>query len=849
MKTFARCTLLLAIPWFLAGVLLVGGLSPHSAFAQSDDVDTIYVTARKREEALQEVPVAVTAFSEEEIANRQIQSIDDFARFTPGLSFAKAFGRTTERPVIRGLGNVLAGVQFGVESGAAYFVDGVYYPGDLQSLNFGEVERVEVIRGPQSALYGRNTYSGAINYVTRTPRDFESDARLRFGQDGEAEIGYRIGGEMIDGILAGSLTARYYSFDGQYTNIVTGRTVGDEETRSLSGVLDWNATENLRVRTRMNLQRDDDGTRAFFLQPSESNNCFPGTRSNASWPITGSTNNNQYYCGEINRPADYVMLNDRPAVTGQPMPIPGIPDVVFPGNVVFGTPGGDPYNPAPGVAFSGVERDLVYASVLADWDLGNSGYTLSSAIAYRNDDRKTGSDSDHTSVNLLPGNPPANTVECTLCASERDEFEDYSLELRLQSPQQERLRWLVGAFYYDQDQDGSDIRFVDASRTGTFLTPINEKESVRNWALFGSIEYDITDTVSATLEGRYFDEEKELFQDPTAPGGATTFDESVDFDEFAPRLTVNWKATSDLLVYAIYAKGYKPGGLNGKPGASVGQPIYDQEESDNYELGVKSTWLDGRLLANLALYYIDVDEIQLTTPLATASGQLTSIVTNQGAGDVTGGEIELQLRVTDEFTVGANYALADTEFDKGCDEFQWTLTSGGGNLTDAENCTGNNVNGQGNGSIKGKQFPLSSKNQMSAFADFRRSIRDDWQIFVNADVGWEDKKPVQVHNLAWVPDATLVNARIGLDTGRMSLSFYGRNLTDEDAPSMVTRWLQDPLLITSAGFPNVAGAGVSPAACVPATGGCSTSFPRAFFGDMRRGRNFGVEILYRFGST
>jgi outer membrane receptor protein involved in Fe transport len=824
--------------------MLTGGLLyPAGASAQDDAIDTIFVTTRKREEELQKIPVAVSAFDVETLADRQIRDINDVARFAPGLNFARAFGRTTERPVIRGLGNVLAGVQFGVESGAAYFVDGVYYPGDLQSLNIKDVERIEVIRGPQSALYGRNTYSGAINFITKAPsEEGEADAGLRFGQDGETQFDAGLSGPLIDGVLSGSLNARYYSFDGEYTNIVTGDTVGDEETKSLSGVLDWNANEDIRVRTRISIQRDDDGTRAFFLQPSEMNNCFPGTRSNASWPISGSTNNNQYYCGEINRPADYVALNDGPATAGQPAPIPGIPDVPFPGNFVFGTPGGDPYNPQQGVAFSGVERDLFYGSLLADWDVGGSGYTLSGAFAYRDDDRKTGSDSDHTSVNFLAGNPPPSTRECALCASERDQFEDWSAELRLQSPSADRLRWLVGAFLYNQDIDGSDITFTLPDGG-----PVNEKEETDNWAAFGSIEFDFTDTISATLEGRYFDEEKKLFQDPTAPGGATTFDDSVDFDEFAPRLSADWAITPDVMLYAIYAKGYKPGGLNGKPGAAVGSPTYGQEESDNYEIGVKSTWIDGRLVANLATFFIDADDIQLTTPLATGTGQLTSIVTNQGSGEVKGAELELQFALTDAVSVGATYALADTEFTDGCDEFQWILTSGGGNAAAGNPCTGNNVNGQGNGSIEGKQFPLSAKNQVSAYVDFRQPVTDTFEFFANADYSWQDEKPVQVHNLAWVPDATIVNARIGVDTGRMTIAFYGQNLTDEDAPAMVTRWLQDPLLITAAGFPNVAGAGVSPAACATALGGCSTSYPRAFFGDMRRGRNFGVEFNVRFG--
>jgi outer membrane receptor protein involved in Fe transport len=804
--------------------------------------EEIIVTARKREESIQSVPVAVSAFTTEAIEDRQIRDISDVARFAPGLNFAKAFGRTTERPVIRGQGNVLAGVQFGVESGAAYFVDGIYYPGDLQSLNIRNVERVEVIRGPQSALFGRNTYSGAINFVTRSPgEELYTDAAMRMGEDGEFEVSGGISGPLVEGVLGGGLNARYYSFDGEYTNLVTGEKVGDEDTNVVSGTLSWTPTGDLTIRTLVSLQKDDDGTRPFFLQPSEMNNCYPGSRSNASWTQTGSTNNNQYYCGEINRPGDYVTLNDGPTVNT--ILVDGIPDIGW-----GAANNQDAYNDGTALAFSGVKRDLTYANLLADWDVAGSGWTVTSALAWRDEERFTGSDSDHSSVNYIrnPGE------ECRGCGSDVTEADDYSAEVRLESPADDRLRWLIGGFLYSQDLDTRDITFA-APGGG----PVIIEEGTDNWAAFGSIAFDFTDTITATLEARYFDEEKSRFEvDGADADTLPDFDRDVDFSEVAPRLTVDWQVNPDLLFYGIYAKGYKPGGLNGIQGLQVGAPTYDQEESDSFELGAKTTWLDGRLLANVAAFFIDAKDIQLTTALSNASlfGALTSIVTNQGSGESLGVEVELQYALTESVNVGASYALADTEFTDGCDEFQWILTSGGGNAASGDPCTGNNVNGLGDGSIEGNQFPLSAKNMASAFMDLRQPIGGGMDLIASADISWEDKKPVQVHNLAWVPAATLVNARIGIDTGRVTVAVYGRNLTDEDAPTMVTRWLQYPLASTGAG--GVGGTVVPvivPSAEPDATNSCtapntcSTNFPRAFFGDMRRGRNFGVEFAYRFG--
>ncbi|MCH9695986.1 MAG: TonB-dependent receptor [Gammaproteobacteria bacterium] len=814
----------------------------------STALEEIIVSARKRDESLQDVPVAVSAFGIEEIANRGIRSIEDVAKFSPGLSFAKAFGRATDRPVIRGQGNVLAGVQFGVESGAAYFVDGTYYPGDLSSLDLANVERVEVIRGPQAALYGRNTYSGAINFITKGVGDeVGGDAKVRFGENGEQDIYATIRGPMGD-TFAGSLTGRFYSYDGEYTNVVTGQTVGDEETTSISGRLDFMPSENVTFSLNTTYQEDRDGTRAFFLQPSEMNNCQPGTRSNASWLWTGSSNNNQYYCGEITRPGDTVALNDGPAITT--VTVPGIPDSPLPGFDIPGVfppglfPGGDPYSENDGLAFSGVDRDISITSLKMDMEMSN-GWAFVASTTFRDEDRKTGSDSDHSSVNFLGQsfnpNPAPGTVECTFCASGRDEYSDYSIEARLQSPVDNATRWLVGAFYYEQEHEISDITFAG-------IDPVERKETVDNFAIFASVEHDFSDALSASLELRFFEETK----------GRNEFDimESFEntFDEIAPRFTFNYALSDDSMLYGVYAKGYKPGGVIGSDGANLvpQSTTYEQEESDNFELGLKNTLLDGRMVANVAVFFIDAENIQLTTPLADGgSGSLTSVVTNQGSGETFGVELEARFALNDSTTIGATYALADSEFTQGCDDFQWTMTSGGGILDDAVACSGSDPQGSGNGSIVGNQFPLSSKNQFSAYLDYTRGIGGDREFFANLSYSFEDKKAVQVHNLAWVPEASIVDLQVGIAGQNWSAKVYGRNLTDEDAPSMVTRWLQDPLLSIYAsglfgGQVDTTNAGAPAGFC--AAEACSTNFPRAFFGDMRQGRHIGVEFNYRFGN-
>lgn len=795
--------------------------SMPDAESADDELEIIQVTSRKRIEPLNKVPVAVSAFTDEMLEQQGLQSIDDIARFSPGLSFSKAFGRSTERPVIRGLGNVLAGVQFGVESGAAYFVDGTYFAGDILSLDLADIARVEVVKGPQSALYGRNSYSGAINFITKGPDHAEVTGRIKasFAQDSEHTVSGYLTGPLNDW-LAASISIRDYSTDGQWTNTVTNQEIGDESTTSYSIVFDAEPNEQLNMRLRIQGQDDEDGTRPFALQPSTENNCMPGYRSLASWAAAGVANNNQYYCGELQ--LFPIALNDGPDADGVPNPVPGVPVQGFlPAGPVFF---GNAYDTADGTAFDGVERDLMTAIFTLDYET-KSEHSLHLATSYRDDDIKTGSDSDHSSVNytFFPGS------EGFFAISGRSEVKDKSVEFNIRSPLG-KFQWMLGAFYFDQEDKGYDLTFADPDN-GLF----DSESTVTNKAIYASMDYSFNDKLEGTLEARWAEEEKGVREFDTADG-SVTFDREGSWNNFTPRITLNYQYSDDTIVFGIAGKGVKPGGFNGAAGADAGFPTYEQEESLAYELGVKTTLSDS-IYTTLSMFYNDVTDVQLTTPVANPSGALSSVATNQGEGKVIGLEIDVNVSFSDNLTGRFSYALADSEFTKGCDDFQWSLTSGGGLLapgtesgTDYRADFG--INDPASCSIKGNQFPLSSKHQASAFIEYTQELSDGMEFFSSLDLSYESKKYVQVHNLASVPEATILGARIGIDGENWRLSAFARNLTDEDAPVMATRWLQIPYFSFSS-------LNVAP-------DGADKGSPRAFFVTPRRGRQIGIEFTYHF---
>lgn len=836
-------------PWAMVVSMGVATLAGQPTLAQSNSAEArgptleeVVVTARKREESLQDVPLPVTALSAADIANRQVTSLDDVAKFTPGLVFSKVFGRATERPVIRGLASVLAGTNASVETGAAYFIDGVYYQGAIQSLDMNDVERVEVIRGPQSALYGRNTYSGAINFVTKRVGDTTTGGASASFDGEERNISARVAGRLTDW-LAGSVNGRYYDFDGQHVNQLTGRNVGDENSNSFGVNLDITPTETTELRLRYQSTRDRDGTRPIFFQSGGDNNCFPGTRSLGSYNSTSTDNRNQWFCGEV-RPG-LVYLNDAPVTRPGPAVI-GIPSTLRgqpPGVLIYDT--------RQGVPFSGVHRDAEFASAGFRWDIMGSGYNLVLNGGWRDEDLKTGADSDHSSVNIIGANVNGVQPIATGGSSTLDTFQDWSSELRIESPQEDRLRWMVGIYHYEWENKSYRIDFASL---GGQDRPFQLSDII-NTGYFGSIGFDFTDRLSASLEIRRAEERKgqidwsQVVNNQAGPTAAATYNSALrgndEWKSTTPRATVDFKLNEDITLYAIYAKGYKPGGFNGAVAINNGRPADEsflQEESVNYELGMKSQWFDRRLVLNVGVFKMEIDAIQLTTPITNSVGAVTSIATNQGDGEITGLEIESRYAVTDNFTVGFTYALADTEFTTGIDDFQWQITSGGGIFNPANPTDpARNLNGQGNASIAGNPFPLAAKHTASLTGDYSQPVfGGDYRLYVNTDLSYTSKKNIQVHNTAYTGSALIAGARIGIETDSWRVGLYGRNLLNEDSLPGATRWLHPYLF----GIPAGPAATLDPG--LPPTSVAAYSLPRGIFGTLRRERQIGLELNYKF---
>ena len=798
-------------------------------------IDELIVSARKREENIQDVPLSVSAFGSDSIERLQANTVADLSRAVAGLVFTGDGARSQERPVLRGQANILG------ESGVAYFINGIRYDGSINTINLDEVERVEVIKGPQSALYGRNTYAGAINVITKKPGDeFTANAKFEIAEHGQSEIAGGISGPLVEGLLAGGLYARLFEKDGEYQTLSDGSDVGSQEDMSFSGTLRLTPNESWDINLRAVYAEFDDGPQATFLQPGRENNCFEGA----------------YYCGEVR--AWPVTRNDneqmQTALTG-----------IKPGQ----------------------RRDSWEGSLDIAWDI-NDQVSLRSITGYYNANTANRNDIDYLDTSfqvgrdwvtdipaaiqgeLFPGGAAA-FFTVAIDATDYGDVEEttWSQEIRLDFEPNDRMRFLLGGLYYENQLDSetfvtrasslfgdSDVNphlnaallaavdaqgdeacsldptcflFLNVGSTvdafyGFIRAGDRSETTTTNWAVFGSAEFDLTEAITATAELRYQEEEveKEAGDDFTP----LTVTEEAKFDALLPRFSLSWDIAEQSTLYGVVAKGTKPGNTNGNLAALGGFAVYDEEEVWAYELGIKNVLFDDQLIFNASAYYNDIEGYQLTRVVDLGGGASTSATINAGDARVWGIELEAVYSPAEVegLTLTTNYTYSDPEFTSGEDDNIGLLLDIADNMLADGSYAGFGPDGlrPAPGSLDGKQIPRTSEHQFFAGLDYRGALteRFDWTGGVN--VSYNSERFAQVLNYAEWGEATLVNANIGIAGDNFSLSLWGKNLTEEDSAEEVFRYrdfdVRNPFSDDQTG----------------------STRARAFAGQLRPGRQFGI---------
>lgn len=775
-----------------------------AAWSQDDEMslEEVIVTARKREENLQEVPLSVTAFNASTLQDYRMFSPEDIAAFTPGFSFVNSFGRDSDRPVVRGMSNILG------SPNASFFIDGVYVPGTISSTELQMLERVEVIKGPQAALYGRATFSGAINYVTRRPtNDLEGQVTVTVAEHDTTNTNAYVSGPIVEDTLYFYLGAGFSEYGGEYNNTISGNEVGGEETTTFTGKLLWTPNDAFEAALRVTTQKDDDDHIALWLQGQEYNNCFD---ANASRPAARG-----YYCGTVKTSDEVTLRTD--------------------------------FLPNPGI-----ERDVMRTALNMDWELGN-GWMLSSITGYQETETDRQIDVSYGGYDAFSFFNAFYSPTGQFWRVQEEEQETFSQELRLSSSADQRLRWSVGAYWYDSEFEQTvDDRINPLTAFEAALDPavsrqepnsFPEKRTVENFAIFGSVEFDFSESLTGTVEVRQATDEIENIFYPFQPGQVEeSFSE--EFDSFTPRFTLTYLASDDLTVYGNIAKGNKPGGFNDSDSPKV---AYDEEEAWNYEVGVKARILDGRGTWNSSIYMIDWTDQQLTFNAQRPDGSLTSFIDNVGETSVTGFETEVSMMITDNWDMTANYSYTNAEIDEYINIDQAILIGCNPRADDYFDCI------QANGSVEGNQTPRSPKHQASLRTMYSIQMgQGEW--FVGGDIRYEGSKFAQVHNFAETGSRTTVGAQAGYRTDRWEVSVWGKNLTDDDTAMDILRYIDTKAFASAGGPPcSVVSPAFNPAANCGAffawsgtnIGGGSI-IPRGFGITLPRGRQIGATIRFNF---
>lgn len=784
------------------------GLSAARAQQQTSQssatLEEIVVTARKREESLLDVPLAITAFTMRDIERSGIDSVNDLANQTIGFSYKQGFGRlgsgsgggASNRPSIRGQSNILG------QPNASFFVDGVYVSGNPSSYQLDNLERIEVIRGPQAALFGRGTFAGAINFVTRKPsNEVDGKVELTYGQHDHLEGTGYISGPLIEDRLFAEISGRYYSFGGDYFNQVTQKKdIGDQKTKNIGGKIYATPTDELSIELNVGYSHDQDLGFPDFFHGNAKNNCFLPRITGAVFGIPRSATRSQgYFCGEVELPDQFFYFNDAIRASGE----------------------------------WGSERKVWRSSLTVDYDVAE--WTVHSVTAYN-------SSKDNQLIDSFVDG--VRRAAITTLSGGRSSVHDWSQELRLQSPQEDKIRGLVGGYYYKQGNGGGFTRNVSVLTANLGATTItgqfnDDGSGVRNLAAFGLLEGDLTEDLTATIEGRY--QSDKISADFNRDGRV---DDSKTTKTFLPRGTLRYALDDDSNIYGTIARGNKPADYNLPIPTNItpaslaalfaaNAQNYDEEKSWSYELGYKGALFDDRVSLTSAVFWIDWTNQALTDgfPIEQLNGTFTTFarLVNAGKSRVRGIELDANVRANEYFDFRLAYSYNDAELRNYIDENER-------NLRDTDGIIGNEATqGDSNGQVRGRKVPQTPAHMLIVSGNLRAPIGGEMDAFLRSDLTYEGNRYAQTHNLAKTGDSYLLNLRAGVESDDWTFTVFVNNALQDRTPLVVTRLFNfnAPLLIPD-----------------PITRFAGQPLRFTFFRDFRVGaprkRQIGATALYRF---
>ncbi len=720
--------------------------------AAADDtftIEEVIVTARKRSESIQETPIAITALSTTQLEQRSLTNLVEIGAYIPNVvmntSPSSSGGGNNAQIYIRGIGQ--SDFLFTTDPGIGIYVDGVFHPRTLGGvMDLLDLERVEVLRGPQGTLFGKNTIGGAISLTSQKPQgDGSGYLEVTTGRFNRIDLRGSFDVALSDTLAAKvSMSSKNRDGYGKRLEYGTDKVVdetGDENVTAVRLALRWEASENVTVDFSADYTREREKGVPVIISFIDDNGATYGG-------LGGLWN----------------------ALVGGPAGLPFTSDFVI-GN-------GNRYD---SYATAGNRNSLnAYGfSMDIDWTI-DENLSLRSISAYRQMDAFFNSDTD--------GSP--------LQFTETDQYQDQnqiSQEFQLIGTSfDDRLDWVLGAFYFDEfGRDDNKVRLTSGlfdalealpgTLNGSPLTaptapggpgnPINpnldldlevfNEIDIKSYAVFSQGTFQLSEKISISAGARYSYEKKDYFLNHTRlNSGATIIGNrtiSENWSSFTPMGSIDFQANEDTLVYISVTQGFKSGGFNGRPINEGAVSSFEPEKVLSYEFGFKTDLADNRLRLNGAVFYADYTDMQMGSISADENGVLALRIQNAGKARIKGFELEMQARPTANFDIIGSLGYVDfeiTELAPGVQDF--TITSQAIKTP------------EWNASL-GAQYTWDISNDSSM------SLRGDWT--------YQSKTYQDVQNTEMIaaPGYSLFNARLTYmnEEGNWEMALFVTNLTDK----------------------------------------------------------------------
>lgn len=775
-------------------------------------VGEIIVTARRRAETLLDTPIAIAAVSGDALQERGVVTFNELATATPGLNIQSSntgrSDRSSQAISLRGFtpttGNAIL---------VASFIDGVPVASTTAITSVADPERIEVLKGPQAAYFGRNTFAGAINVVSRMPgNDFKGQLNASVGTRELRDIQGSVEGALVDDVLMVRLSGRDFSRRGAYRNAADpNQSLGDQSSRVGSLMIVAKPTQNLTFKAFGLLSQDKDG-------PAASGALFAHELRATNGQVSFNHDTGTLLAPNMSN-CVYNGLTDGLSATENRVPwagfcgaLPSLPkgfgpiQNIFDGNLLAdaqANPDGRIFPSSHSVDGFGMKRVFRHFHFNLDYEVGDTGITLSSLTGFNKEQYGALATATNYDTSLItnPSNPnrdPSKLPFWTNANQVERQTKDFSQEIRASFDDGGPLTAMVGGSYlYTRTQAsypnvGQEVMSGLPRNVGT---TIGAPQQARTLAAFFGATYQVTDKLKLSADARYQRDNIYFFAgyngltiSPTngfgLPAGRTEpFDVAFkkEFKTFLPRIIAQYDLTDDVMGYASYSKGanitlsqFNSQVFNSSPTAvaaaqEIGlQPTIDPERLDNYEVGLKGRLFGGKASFQLSAYYarwknqINQRSVYILDEAPPAGrGEWTYVVGNANAGDVTlkGLELDINASPIDGLLINASGSLNDSSINEYSNPAFSKLTG---------------VIGDG---YNGNQLAHTSKYSAAVGLQYGTDINswDNGSWFMRGDLSYKSRVFLSEANKAWLPARTVVNLRAGITRGDVKFEAFMLN--------------------------------------------------------------------------